>query len=100
MNHQTLLIVALDAVHQAVRVGLDLQEKRQLLKHAEGTLLECVTSDDDIELLLRELVAKRKQEQISDASYKKVLGHLCRFLRDRFVFDDAILSMIDRRTGS
>lgn len=100
MIKRAVLMGVLDAIHQAVRIGLDLREKRQLLQQADEALLECVRSDDDVEMLLRELAAMRQKGKITDTAYREVLGHLCRFLRDRLAFNDAVLSMLDRGMGT
>lgn len=93
---RAVIVGVLDALHTAVRTGIEVREKQQLIDQANKTLEECVRSDDDMECLLRELLAMKDKGSIGVAAHRKVVAHVARFLRDRAAFSEAVLSMLER----
>lgn|GEM_PF-1167204 len=96
MGDKTLLLHAVEALCEIVRLKKEHEIVKQDFDHANALFLESVKTADDMVRFLMELSALKEQGKLTDQSYRRILYQVGFLLRGQVHFSSACLSILDR----
>lgn len=96
MRKRTLLLQALDALCEVVRLKKEHDIVKQDFDHANALFLHAVQTGDDMVRFLTELSALKEQGKLTEQAYRRVLCQAGSLLRGQVQFSRACLSILDR----
>ncbi len=96
MSDKTLLLQAVYALCEMVRLKKEREIVKQDFDHASALFLQAVQTSDDMVHFLMELSAMKEQGKLTDEAYGKILRQVASLLRGQVHFSRACLSILDR----
>jgi hypothetical protein len=96
LGNKTLLVHAVEALCEIVRLKKEHEMVKQDFDHANAIFLEAVQSGDDMLQFLMELSSMKQQANLSEQAYRRILCQVGSLLRGQVHFSGACLSILDR----